>query len=387
MDAGHARRARPLREKRFRCVAQARTVDGDQRSRPIPPFPGGKRVISPPHFDGWLASAAIAAGSVALAVFSRTVVAGRLRRLAQRTETALDDFLLDAVAGHLPAWICLAGVSAATHVSPLSSGRQLFLHKLVVAGFFISLTIAASQFVGSLVRGYSSKFAASLGGTTLVESLARATVLGMGILLLLSNLGISVTPILTALGVGSLAVALALQDTLSNLFAGLHIVASNIVEVGDYIKLDTGHEGFVVDVGWRATRIRESANNLIVIPNTKLSQAVVVNFDRPEKEQSTTVEVGVGYDSDLERVEQVTLDVARQVMRETTGAVPSFEPLLRFHTFGDSAIGFTVVLRAKHFSDRSLLKHALIKKLHDRYRSEGIEIPFPQRTVRLLRTP
>jgi len=202
---------------------------------------------------------------------------------------------------------------------------------------------------------------------------------------MMNQLGVSIAPILTALGVGGLAVALALQDTLGNLFAGIHIILSRQVHVGDYIKLDTGAEGTVADINWRNTTIRAQANNLVVIPNSKLASAIVTNFQMPEPEQSLVIPVGVAYGSDLAKVEQVTIEVARDVQRSVEGAIPEFEPFIRYHTLGESAVQLSTILRIRSFDAQFIVKHEFIRRLHDRYRAEGIEIPFPQRVVRIER--
>jgi small-conductance mechanosensitive channel len=168
---------------------------------------------------------------------------------------------------------------------------------------------------------------------------------------------------------------------LANLFAGIHILASRKVEPGDYIKLDSGEEGFVVDVNWRQTTVRQLRNNIIVVPNAKLADAIVTNFNQPEQEMSVLVQVGVGYDSDLNQVEQETIEVACEVMREVEGGVPEHEPSIRYHTFGDSSINFSVILRAAEFTDQYLVTHEFVKRLHARYRTAGIQIPFPIRTL------
>lgn len=182
---------------------------------------------------------------------------------------------------------------------------------------------------------------------------------------------------------GGLAVALALQDTLANLFAGIHILASRKVQPGDFIRLDSGEEGYVVDINWRNTTIRQLPNNMVMVPNARLAGAILVNYHRPVEEMSVLVQVGVAYDSDLEQVERVTIDVARDVLREVEGGVPGFDPFIRFHTFGDFSVDFTVILRAREFTDQYLITHEFVKRLHRRYRAEEIEIPFPIRTVEL----
>ncbi|MFZ8803984.1 MAG: mechanosensitive ion channel family protein, partial [Candidatus Calescibacterium sp.] len=152
---------------------------------------------------------------------------------------------------------------------------------------------------------------------------------------------------------------------------------------GDYIKLDSGEEGYVVDITWRNTIILTLQNNIIFIPNSKIINSSITNFSMPDKELAVIINVGVSYQSDLKKVEQITKEVAKEVLKEVDGGVPEFEPLVRFHTFGDFSVNFTVVLRAKEFNYRSFLIHEFIKRLHERYKKEGIEIPFPIRTVYL----
>ena len=184
--------------------------------------------------------------------------------------------------------------------------------------------------------------------------------------MVLNSLGISITPIITALGVGGLAVALALQDTLANLFAGIHILATRKIRPGDYVKLASGEEGYVVDVTWRQTTIRQLPYNIITVPNSQIASTSTTNYNLPHKELSVYVQVGVAYDSDLEHVERVTLEVAKEVMNEVEGGVTGFEPLVRYHTFGDSSINFTLIMRGKVFVNQYLLKHEFIKRLHKR---------------------
>jgi small-conductance mechanosensitive channel len=200
-------------------------------------------------------------------------------------------------------------------------------------------------------------------------------------LVVLNGIGLSITPMLTALGVGGLAVALALQEPLANFFAGLFITLAGQIRVGDYVRLDSGQEGYVADFTWRSTRLRMLANNLVVVPNAKLAQAIVVNHHLPSSDLAVLVEVGVDYASDLRQVERVVVEVGREVMTEVAGGVATFEPFIRYHTFADSSINFTVILRAKEFVDQYLIKHEFVKRLHTRFNDEGIVIPFPIRTI------
>ncbi len=122
-------------------------------------------------------------------------------------------------------------------------------------------------------------------------------------------------------------------------------------------------------------------NNIVLVPNEKLTKAIIINYYLPDKELAVLVNIGVHYDSDLVKVEKITCEVAQEVMNEVAGGVPHFEPFIRYHTFGDFSINFTVILRAKEFVDQYLIKHEFIKRLHERYNKEGIVIPYPIRAI------
>ncbi len=206
-------------------------------------------------------------------------------------------------------------------------------------------------------------------------------VFGIGFLVLLDSFGISITPIMASLGIGSLAVALALQPTLENFFSGVQIVVDKPITVGQFVQLDSGEEGYVEKIGWRSTWVRMLANNVVVIPNKILVNSKLLNYDYPGKELAVRLQVGVHYDSDLDHVEEVTIDVAKKTLLEVQGGVHGFSPFIRYHTFDSSSINFTVILRGKEFIDSYLLKHEFIKRLHRRYKEENINIPYPLVTL------
>jgi small-conductance mechanosensitive channel len=328
-----------------------------------------------------LAGIALAAGL--LAAFLLRMLLRWLGKHADRTRWGGDDVIVDALRTVVP-WAAISGgVASAAAALPLTSTVQRTVNQVLTVLLIFVVTVAAARVVAGLVRSVTQSRSGVAGSATIFVNITRVLVLAIGFLVVLQTLGISIAPMLTALGVGGLAVALALQDTLANLFAGIHILASKTVQPGDYIKLASGEEGYVEDINWRQTTVRALSNNLIVIPNGELAKTNMTNFMRPEQQLTILVQVGVAYDSDLEHVEQVTCEVVTEVMTEITGALPEHEPLVRFHTFGDSRIGFTVILGVGEFSDQFRIKHEFIKRLHRRYREEGIRIPAPQRTVAL----
>jgi len=198
---------------------------------------------------------------------------------------------------------------------------------------------------------------------------------------LLDYLGISISPMIAGLGLSGLAVALALQPTLGNFFAGTQIVSDQLVRVGDYIELDSGAKGYVVDVGWRSTRVRTTFNNLTIIPNSRLVDSIVTNYHGPEMELAVIVESGVSYSSDLAQVEDVALAVAREIIEELPEAIKTREPWFAYEEFGDSNINFWVWLYATDRLGSFRVKNELIKRLHARFAEEGITINYPVRLI------
>ncbi|MEU9420059.1 mechanosensitive ion channel family protein [Streptomyces sp. NPDC051000] len=306
-----------------------------------------------------------------------------LGKHALRTRWSGDDIIVHGLRTLAPGAAVIAGTAVAASTLPLTTRVSGFVNQTLTALLILIATLAAARVVAGLVQSLAQSRTGVAGSATIFVNITRVVVLAMGFLVALETVGVSIAPLLTALGVGGLAVALALQDTLANLFAGVHILASKTVQPGDYIRLTSGEEGYVVDINWRNTVVRNLSNNLVIIPNGRLARTNMTNFTQPEQQLSILVQVGVGYESDLEHVERVTLEVIDSVMVDINGAVPDHEGAVRFHTFADSRINFTVILGVGEFSDQYRIKHEFIKRLHRRFRTEGISIPAPTRTVAL----
>jgi small-conductance mechanosensitive channel len=331
----------------------------------------------------WIVPVGLILGGLLVGLFVDKFVLGRIRKAVARTKWNGDEIIVTALGGMPALWLTLLGIYLALQSLPLSPSWRNFLKNALLVTAILSVTIFVAKIAAGLVGKYARRIEGTLPATSLFTNLTRLLVFLLGTLIILQTLNISITPILTALGVGGLAVALALQDTLSNLFSGLQIIASNQVRPGDYVKLESGEEGYVTDITWRNTAIRTLPNNMVIVPNSKLASTLVTNYHQPEKEMAVLVQVGVSYRSDLKKVERITIDVAREVMREVEGGMSDFEPFIRYHTFGDSSVNFTVILRGHEFTDQFLIKHEFIKRLHERYQQERIEIPFPIRTIQL----
>lgn len=327
---------------------------------------------------------------IPLAVFLLTVIVGyilrkilfnRLSFWSKKTKTDIDDIIIASTKGPFIIWCLMLGIYFALAVSELPEDWVRISGKILLVLGIISVTLVLSNISTRLIKSRARKIEAALPVTSLTQNISRIIILAIGILIILDSLGISITPLLATLGIGGLAVALALQDTLSNLFAGFHTVIARQIRVGDYVKLETGEEGYVTDITWRTTKIRMLPNNVVLVPNAKLTQAIIINYYLPEKEMAVLVNLGVHYNSDLVKVEKITCEVAKEIMKEVQGGIPEFEPFIRYHTFGDFSINFSVILRAREFVDQYLIKHEFIKRLHQRYKKEGIIIPYPIRAI------
>lgn len=331
------------------------------------------------HF---LLAAGIVLASLLLGLATRRVMTSRLTDLASATHSKADDALVESLRGPLPLWFVLGGVYLSQRFLPLSPQASQTLDKVLLAGVILSVTLWAANLGSRVLQvGIMARDPSATPVTGVMRYVVKFAVLGVGGLVLLSTLGISITPVLTTVGIGGLAVALGLQETFANLFAGMQITLAGNLRVGDFIRLESGEEGYIEDIHWRATRVQTLRNNFVFIPNSRLAQSVITNYHKPSKELAVLVEVGVHYNSDLELVERVTGEVATSILKTVEGGIPDFEPLIRFHTFADSSINFTVVLRASEMATSFVVRHAFIKALARAYTQAGIVIPFPIRAI------
>lgn len=336
--------------------------------------------------DEWLHFSLFVVGGWLLGFILRKWVAPIFKKAAEKTKWTTDDLIFENVSKWLIPWFTAVGVYWGWGRVDMSTKYHHLLENGLMIFFVFSITWIVANVLSGMAKvrnGDGDKVASS---SSIVGNIIKVIVYCVGILVILQSLGISITPVLTALGVGGLAVALALQDTLSNLFAGIQILSTRKINPGDYIKLESGQEGFVEDVSWRYTTLKSSDNNMIIIPNSKLSSIIVSNYFFPEKGVVFNVEIGVDYSSNLEEVESITVGVLREMQKEWPDCEPDFQPFIRFQQFGDSSITLKAFLKSKTFSGQFLLKHELMKKLKKKYGEAGINIPFPVRNVMISKS-
>lgn len=305
-----------------------------------------------------------------------------LRGLLKKTVAA--DVVIESIKWPSIFWIVAIGLYVALDTSELPERYIRDLQKALYAIIFLSVTLTIANFTARLAQNAIERSATHMRATGLSRLVIKGIILAVGLLIILNGLGISITPMLTALGVGGLAVALALQDTLSNLIAGLHVVLENSIKVGDYIKLNTGEEGTVIDIGWRTARIKDPFRNTVIIPNGKLAQSNVTNYLLPEKSFPLSLRVRAGYEADPDRVEMLLIDEARKAAAEVKGLLADPPPVALFVPgFGESSLDFTLVCQVSDYTEQGAIQHELRKRIFKRFKQENISMPYTVRTVHL----
>ena len=306
----------------------------------------------------------------------------RLKKLTEKTDWKGDDVVFDAIESHIVLWFFLASLNIASNSIPFLNDVYIsYLSKIIISVLILSVTLAVSRIGVGLLNFWAEKQGTDLPSTTIFVNLARIIIISVGVLIILQSLGISITPLLTAMGVGGLAISLALKDTLSDFFAGLHILLSQKVKPGDFVELDSGHMGYVQNITWRHTTLMERTNNEVTVPNAKISAAIVKNYDKGDPSFSIRVAVGVSYESDLDHVIKITEEVASNVIAQIDGARKDSPAVVRCFQFGPSSVDLKVYFRGEKYGDQHPIIDEFIRQIHKRFKSENIEIPFPIRTL------
>ncbi len=330
----------------------------------------------------YLRASIILVGSILFAYIVRLFLNKYISKLTARTQTDLDDKIFDAVKGPLVVIIIVAGFYISLQSLSVVASYKNWLDRIYIVITIIIVALLVTKLLSLLITSWfkvQKKFEKT---PKLLTKIVNVVIYLIAFLMILDVFSIEITPLLATVGLGGLAIGLALQATLSNFFAGLHILSDKPIVIGDFIEIPEANiTGFVEDIGWRSTRIRTLPNQVIIVPNTKLAESIIINDSLPEEEIAALVQVGVAYTSDLRKVERVTIEVAREIQKTVQGAVKTFEPFIRFHTFGDSNINFSVILRVEKFVDRHLVIHEFIKALKERYDKEKIEISWPVRKI------
>ena len=336
---------------------------------------------------GW--AAAMLAMSIVFAWVITRIVRFIQHKLEKRQKkSALAPQLVQSIARPLLVFVIADGLLLALGTMSFMQQWTDVLRKIGIVVVIALVTYALANIFGSLLAWYMRNLRARRkarfdeGLIRFIKRVLIIVVFVIGILIILDFLNIQISPIIAGLGLGGLAIALALQPTLANFFASTQIISDQVVRVGDYIELeDPNIRGYVTDVGWRSTRIRTPFNNLIIIPNSRLADSIITNYYGPTMEMGVEVNCGVSYNADLLKVEKISLEVAGEVIQELDEADKTFEPWFAYEEFGDSNINFWIWVRAKDRIASFRVKSEIIKRLKAKLDKEHITINYPARLL------
>jgi small-conductance mechanosensitive channel len=315
----------------------------------------------------WVESVSLFTFIFVVGFLFKRYVAKFIQNIFAKTGLVFNDKIVIMIGNYISFWFFLIAAYAGILKAPVNT-KYVIIDKFFYGILAFSIVILVSSVVSQLFRKVIQE--------KIISNILKFLIIFIGLVLILNQVGVKLTPILTALGIGSLAVALALQDTFANFFSGINILASKQIARNDYIKLDSGHEGTVVEVNWRTTLIREMSNATIVVPNSKISSAVVKSYHYKKSEILASLTCGVAYGSDLSQVEKIAVLASKEVISKYNCTSEAYHPVVFFTDFADSSIKFVLYFKVRTIYDRAFIKSEILKNLYTKFNDAGIKIPF-----------
>ncbi|MDX1776197.1 MAG: mechanosensitive ion channel family protein [Desulfobulbales bacterium] len=306
-----------------------------------------------------------------------------LSRIVAKTKITFDDKLINYLHTPISLTVFGFGVLHALTIGRLNDPWQLVLPQTVKSILLVLWLIAAIRIFNWIVEHYmaSARRKDKIGKDffLLLKNVLRVVVVVAGLIWLLAIWKINLTPLFASAGIAGIAVALAAKDTLANFFGGISIFMDNTYKVGEYIILESGERGEVVEIGIRSTRIKTRDDVIVTIPNSIMANSKIINESAPIPRFRIRVPVGVAYGTDIEKVEAVLLGVA-----DANSNIEKYpEPRVRVRVFADSSVNFELLCWVKDPRDKGLEVHNLLKEIYKVFAEQSITIPFPQRDVHI----
>ncbi|MBV8359995.1 MAG: mechanosensitive ion channel [Deltaproteobacteria bacterium] len=283
--------------------------------------------------------------------------------------------LVDAIAPALTLAIVVSGIEIAAQIAPLSQGWRSDIAIIQTGGVVAALIIFADKISRLWLRHAATRYSLFTEGYGLVTGAVRGIIIALGLLMFLESVGISIGPLLASLGIGSLAIALASQETLKNMFSGVFLIADKPLEVGDYVKLESGQEGQLFELGWRSSKFRMLTSEVVVVPNSQLIDSIVTNYRAPDGRVAISIDFAVLNSNDPARVERVVLEVAHETMASVASERSSYEPEVLFRGINGNLINLTVLIHARSSDSIAAVRSEFVKRALARFASEDIKLP------------
>lgn len=329
--------------------------------------------------------------SLIIGQFLKWLLSNLFRRIFSATKTTLDDRMLQVIRPKVTTLSAIIGFYIGLKIvrGGLLATDVTYHHILdyLEVGLYLFLVFVLARLVSRIIETtfewytdeVSEKTHSNVTATVapMMKKIVDLLLFLIAAMIILDHYGVNIGSLLVSLGVGSLAVALAAQDTVANMIAGFVILIDQPFRVGDRIKLPSGEEGDVTQIGLRSTRILNYDNNLVVLPNSELVKNRLINFSYPENSIRIMVEMKVGYGTDVEEARKILLGLARSIPEISDDPPPS----VFFMDFADSGILLRLSGRTGHFDRKFEIETSLREKIHAAFRSHGIEIPLPKRVI------
>jgi small-conductance mechanosensitive channel len=330
--------------------------------------------------DEYLQFLIILIGTILFVTLSYFILKVSVKKITGRKKS-YRDFILKKLSKPILLIIFFIGIYTA--LKTLSSLNVY--NEWLDGGIFVIITLLSAVLISNIITiimlGYLKITKGFERTPGLLNKALTFIIFLIAIISIVGYFQVDITPMIAGVGLGALAIGLALQSTLTNFFAGVHILSDKPIRVKDFIELDKDTYGVVEDIGWRSTRIRLLTDNLLIIPNGKLAESNIINYSMPKQDFSIWIPCGVAYESDLNKVEKITLEVSKDIQKNVPGAVKDFEPIFRYKEFGDSNINFLAILRVEEPMSRFVVRNEFIKALKERFDKERIEISWPIRKI------
>lgn len=333
--------------------------------------------------EAWGPFLLVVVAATALGYYFERLVIRAVQRAAKSTQTELDDLIVRAVHPALVVAVFIAGVWFGVRYvgAKLPPEAIVWTNRLSLAVVVFLAALVAARLIQGFLRFRAQRQPQWIRAARLGSRVVSVVVYATALLIVLDYYGLEITPILASLGLAGLAVALALQDTLSNFFAGIWIQAGRGIDPGHFVRIEGEKlEGYVEEIGWRATHLRTLPNNLVIIPNAKLAQSVITDYHLPTPRMALLISISAGYEEDPDKIERILLEEALAAADTTPGLLKDPAPFVRLIPgFGDFALQFTLICQVREFTDQYLAQHEIRKRILARFRREGIRIPYPIR--------
>lgn len=316
----------------------------------------------------------ILSGFIVGFIFEKIILVRLQKKAREKSSQSL--VLITKSLGGFVSWIIgLFGIYYGIHLLPIEQTMLQKIDKGLTILAITTITWIAQRASSRFVSLYTSRPNTPFPSSSIFTLITQFVIISIGFLIGMQSLGISITPLITAMGVGGLAVALGLQDTLSNIFSGLTILASKQLSIGDTIDLGNEKKGVIKDISWRYTTLETASGNLLIIPNAQLAAEMVTNYSQPQLETSFSVEITLPYSVNLKKIEPLLQKIAEEIKEKEEGAVKEYTPLVRFYGFNDLGIQTKIIMKATHYSAQFTLIHETLKKIHAALEKEGVTIP------------